>query len=121
MVKNIDSDNICPLIAPGVAPKALLIPISFVRSLTTISMIFEIPITPEIKTNVPTKYAITFKILNKLCTLLNCSYKSKFPTALSSVGFIECNAFIISKILGFKSVIEVSSFAVSAIHPTLSP
>ncbi|MNY75699.1 hypothetical protein D3C86_2150550 [compost metagenome] len=55
MVKNIDSDNICDRIAPGVAPKALLIPISFVRSFTTISIIFEIPITPEIKTNVPTK------------------------------------------------------------------
>ncbi|MNL06701.1 hypothetical protein D3C87_1273460 [compost metagenome] len=55
IVKNMDSDKICPRIAPGVAPKALRIPISFVRSLTTISIIFEIPITPEIKTNVPTK------------------------------------------------------------------
>ena len=37
---------ICDLTSDGVAPKALLIPISFVLSLTEINKILPIPITP---------------------------------------------------------------------------
>ena len=55
IVKKIDSNNICDLIAHGVAPRALLIPISFVLSFTTINIMLLIPITPESNTKIPTK------------------------------------------------------------------
>ena len=47
MVRNTDSISICALTWDGLAPRALLIPISFVLSLTEIKRIFPIPITPS--------------------------------------------------------------------------
>ena len=54
IVKKIDSITICLFISKGVAPIALLIPISFVLSLTVINKIFPMANTPAIKVAMPT-------------------------------------------------------------------
>ena len=54
VVKNTDSKIIWDLTSLGVAPKALLIPISLVLSLTEISNIFPIPMTPAKIVVIPT-------------------------------------------------------------------
>ena len=51
---NIDSRNIMETIDLGVAPRAFLMPISLVRSLTMMSMMLLTPITPAIMENIPT-------------------------------------------------------------------
>ena len=53
-VKKTDSINICVLTWAGLAPRALLIPISFVLSFTEISNILPIPITPARIVAIPT-------------------------------------------------------------------
>ena len=119
--KTTDSAKICFLMSHGVAPSARRIPISLVRSLTTISIMLIIPITPESKINPPTTNETTFKIVNNPLILEYSAYKSKFPIARSSFGEIVCLVFKSSKILGFRSVIGYPSLAVIAIHPTTSP
>ena len=49
-----DSVKICLIMVAGVAPNALRMPISWVRSFTIISIIFTIPIIPEPKIKMPT-------------------------------------------------------------------
>ena len=56
--KKIDSINMVPITELGVAPKAFLIPNSLVLSLTTKTIIFEIPITPAINVPIPTNVII---------------------------------------------------------------
>ena len=86
IVKNIDSSTICLLISNGVAPIALLMPISFVLSFTVISNIFPIANTPAINVAIPTnqvKNCIPFK---KPSNLSNNSPRLKLPKARLSSG-----------------------------------
>ena len=55
-VSTIDSFITIEMIENGVAPSALRTPISFVRSLTVISMMFETPTTPAISVAPPTTH-----------------------------------------------------------------
>ena len=76
MVKKIDSKTICLFISKGVAPIALLIPISLVLSLTVINNIFPIPLNSKF-------LFISIKFLHFSCpspiikTLLLSAYSKK--------------------------------------------
>jgi len=54
IVRKTASKTICLLISNGVAPRARLIPISFVRSFTVISNMFPMAKTPAINVAIPT-------------------------------------------------------------------
>ena len=77
---------ICDLTSDGVAPRALLIPISFVLSLTEINKIFPIPITPAIIVAIPTIRDKKVKPLAKFIVFLKISPKLNPAIALSSLG-----------------------------------
>lgn len=61
------SKIICLLISKGVAPKALRIPISLVRSFTVISSIFPIAKTPAINVAIPTNQVRNCIPVKKAC------------------------------------------------------
>ena len=86
IVRNTDSNIICFLIWFGLAPIALLIPISFVRSFTDINKIFPIPITPASIVAIPIIIEIKDMPLAKFFALLkNCLlYTSPSPRDLST-------------------------------------
>ena len=70
----------------GVAPKALLTPNSFVRSLTEINRMFPIPMTPAIMVAIPTIRDKKVIPLANPIMRLNTSPKLNDPKALSSFG-----------------------------------
>ena len=85
-VKNTDSRIIWDLTSLGVAPKALLIPISFVLSLTEISKILPIPITPASIVATPTTRDKNVKPFAKFMVFLKISPRLNPAIALSSLG-----------------------------------
>jgi len=96
LVKNTDSKIICLFISQGLAPKALLIPISLVRSLTVINNIFPIAKTPAIKVAIPTNQ-VRNCIPNKNSVIFaNIFPKFIPPNALLSFGCTLCKFFKIN-------------------------
>ena len=93
MVKKTDSVIIWFLICPGVAPNALLIPISLVLSFTEINKIFPIPITPARIVAIPTISERKDKPSTKLTVSLKTLPRLNAPNASSSSGFISFISF----------------------------
>ena len=86
IVKKIDSITICLFISKGVAPIALLMPISFVLSFTVISRIFPMANTPAIKVAIPTNQVRNCIPIKKPSNLSNNSPRLKLPKARLSSG-----------------------------------
>ena len=121
IVKNTDSKMIWDLTSAGVAPKALLIPISLVLSFTEISNIFPIPIIPAKIVAIPTTNDKNVRPLAKFIVFLKISPKLNPPIALSSLGSILWICFNVA-LMSF-STLTPSAFSSAAIikNPTSSP
>ena len=87
-VRSTLSDSICTTMSTGLAPMARRIPISRVRSLTIIHIMFPTPITPAISEPMPTKNASIARPMKRLLMVSNISDTSMKLIALSSAGWI---------------------------------
>ena len=86
IVRKTASKTICLLISKGVAPNALLTPISLVLSLTVIKSMFPIAKTPAIRVAIPTNQVKNCRPLKKPVSCKNLSPKLKLPKARLSFG-----------------------------------
>ena len=120
-VKNTDSKMICDLTSEGVAPSALLIPISLVRSLTEISNILPIPITPANIVAIPTTSDKKVSPLAKFIVFLNTSPRLNPPIARSSSGSILWICFKVDLIFFSTSKPLMFSSAATIKKETSSP
>src|SRR5690606_16168243 len=97
-VNTMASNTIWRLTILGVAPSALLTPISWVLSFTVIKRILLMAITPAKSVKMPTKNENPWSTVVNALILLNISDISKLPMARSSFGWISYFAFRISLI-----------------------
>jgi hypothetical protein len=80
-VSTIDSFITIATIDDGVAPSALRTPISLVRSLTVISMMFDTPTTPASRVAPPTTQLTTTSTRNSMLSLPNSTNRLNEPIA----------------------------------------
>ena len=100
---------ICFMITIGVAPSALLIPISWVLSRTVTNIILLTPTIPANKVPKPTIHINVLIPPNSIEKLSNISFKLNEPTPSLSVGDTLLRSFKKLKILGSSSDILTAS------------
>ena len=94
---------ICVSISVGVAPMALRMPISVVRSFTVTTMMLLTPMAPDISVPSPMSHTSTLTPMKRLSMSPNIASAFTLITACVSVGLMACACFSICSTLSCTS------------------